>query len=48
MVVLTIEIDKEVYGYYVDGLTVPDDITLLWCDDKCVIFQFPSAIGTHS
>lgn len=26
--------DKEVVGYYDDGLTVPDDITLLWTDDK--------------
>lgn len=29
-------IDKEVQGYYEDGMTVPDDITLLWTDDKCV------------
>jgi len=24
-------------GYYVDGLKVPDDITLLWADDTCDI-----------
>ena len=27
-------VDKEVLGYYEDGMTVPDDITLLWTDDK--------------
>lgn len=31
-----IAIDKEVEGYYDDGMTVPDDITLLWTDDKYV------------
>ncbi|KZT21286.1 glycoside hydrolase family 115 protein [Neolentinus lepideus HHB14362 ss-1] len=25
---------KEVQGYYEDGMTVPDDITLLWTDDN--------------
>jgi hypothetical protein len=25
---------KEVQGYYEDGMTVPDDVTLLWCDDN--------------
>ncbi|KZS95511.1 hypothetical protein SISNIDRAFT_452165 [Sistotremastrum niveocremeum HHB9708] len=25
---------KEVQGYYQDGMTVPDDITLLWTDDN--------------
>ena len=29
-------IDKEVQGYYEEGMTVPDDITLLWTDDKWV------------
>lgn len=26
--------DKEVEGYYDDGMTVPDYVTLLWSDDK--------------
>ena len=30
-------IDKEVLGYYDDGMQVPDDITLLFSDDKCVL-----------
>lgn len=25
---------KEVQGYYESGMTVPDDITLLWADDN--------------
>ncbi len=25
---------KEVQGYYEDGMRVPDDMTLLWCDDN--------------
>ena len=29
-------IDKEVLGYYEAGLRVPDDVTLLWTDDKYV------------
>lgn len=29
-------LDKEVLGYYDDGMRVPDDITLLWSDDKSV------------
>lgn len=28
---------KEVEGYYDDGMRVPEDITLLWTDDKFVI-----------
>lgn len=28
--------DKEVEGFYDDGMRVPDDITLLWTDDKYV------------
>lgn len=28
--------DKEVQGYYEDGMRVDDDITLLWTDDKSV------------
>lgn len=31
---LTESVDKEVEGYYEDGLRVPDDVTLLWADDK--------------
>jgi len=27
-------IDKEVQAYYEHGLQVPDDVTLLWADDK--------------
>jgi hypothetical protein len=27
---------KEVEGYYDGGMTVPDDVTLLWTDDKYV------------
>lgn len=27
-------LDKEVLGYYDAGMQVPDDITLLWTDDK--------------
>lgn len=26
--------DKEVEGYYEAGLQVPEDVTLLWTDDK--------------
>ena len=29
--------DKEGQGYYEDGMRVPDDVTLLWSDDKYVI-----------
>jgi hypothetical protein len=25
---------KEVQGYYENGMSVPDDVTLLWCDDN--------------
>src|SRR5260370_31711276 len=25
---------KEVQGYYDNGMRVPDDVTLLWCDDN--------------
>jgi hypothetical protein len=25
---------SEVQGYYEEGMTVPDDVTLLWTDDK--------------
>lgn len=32
--VLIPKIDKEVQGYYEDGMRVPDDVTLLWSDDK--------------
>lgn len=28
--------DQEVLGYYVDGMRVPDDVTLLWADDTWV------------
>lgn len=27
---------KEVQAYYEGGMRVPDDVTLLWTDDKCV------------
>ena len=36
LLTLLARIDKEVQGYYDDGLRVPDDITLLWADDKYV------------
>ena len=36
---LTEELDKEVQGYYEDGMRVPDDVTLLWSDDKWVKFN---------
>ena len=29
--------DKEVEGYYDDGMQVPDDVILLWSDDKLVL-----------
>lgn len=35
---LTLSIDQEVLGYYVDGMRVPDDVTLLWADDTLVYF----------
>lgn len=30
--------DKEVQGYYEDGMRVPDDVVLVWSDDKFVEF----------
>lgn len=30
-------LDKEVEGYYDDGMRVPDYVTLLWSDDKYVV-----------
>ena len=33
-------VDKEVEGYYEDGMRVPDDVILLWSDDKCVSHGF--------
>ncbi len=33
---LSLSADKEVEGYYDDGMRVPDDIILLWSDDKLV------------
>ena len=33
---LLIYADKEVEGYYEDGMRVPDYVTLLWTDDKYV------------
>ena len=33
---LTSPADQEVVGYYDDGMRVPDDVTLLWTDDKYV------------
>jgi len=32
---------KEVQEYYENGMRVPDDVTLLWCDDK--LGQSPQA-----
>lgn len=32
----SVHADKEVEGYYDQGLRVPDDITLMWTDDKFV------------
>ena len=34
-------LDKEVLGYFDDGLMPPDDVTLLFTDDKFV-FHFTS------
>ena len=34
---ITLLIDKEVLGYYEAGLQIPDDVTLLWTDDKYVL-----------
>ena len=31
---LVLPLDKEVQGYYEDGMRVPDDIVLMWTDDK--------------
>ena len=33
--------DKEVQGYYEDGMRVPDDVCLLWTDDK---YAIPSVV----
>ena len=42
--------DKEVEGYYEAGMTVPDDVTLLWTDDKCVLecFRFNLELTVHT
>ena len=29
-------VDNEVQGFYQDGMRVPDDVVLLWADDKYV------------
>ena len=34
ILLLTFPLDKEVEGYYEDGMRVPDDVILLWSDDK--------------
>ena len=31
-------LDSEVLMYYQDGMRVPDDVTLMWTDDKCVVW----------
>jgi len=39
---------KEVQGYYENGLTVPDDVTLLWADDNWGnIRRLPTASETN-
>ena len=35
--------DKEVEGYYEAGMRVPDDVVLLWSDDKYVSTSSPRA-----
>ena len=32
--------DKEVEGYYDDGMRVPEDIALMWTDDKYVYMRY--------
>lgn len=41
-------IDKEVEGYYDDGMRVPDDVILLWTDDKFVYPAFFVFLGLLS
>ena len=31
--------DKEVQGYYDEGMRVPDDVILMWTDDKYVYMR---------
>jgi hypothetical protein len=39
---------KEVQGYYEDGMRVPDDVTLLWCDDNWGnVRRLPTADERH-
>ena len=39
---------KEVQGYYEDGMRVPDDVTLLWCDDNWGnVRRLPTAEERH-
>lgn len=40
-------IDKEVVGYYEDGMRVPDDVTLLWSDDKWGSLSTMSSIPSY-
>ena len=37
---LILSSDTDVLGYYDDGMRVPDDVTLLWADDKYVMFPY--------
>ena len=40
---------KEVQEYYEKGMRVPDDVTLLWCDDNWGdIRRLPTAGGTEA
>ena len=32
--------DKEVQGYYDEGMRVPDDVILMWTDDKYVYMRY--------
>lgn len=42
-------VDKEVEGYYDDGMRVPDYVTLLWSDDKYMqSTHFPNQISQIS
>ncbi|CCM00698.1 uncharacterized protein FIBRA_02738 [Fibroporia radiculosa] len=38
---------QEVLGYYYDGMTVPDDVTLLWPDDLYVLNGRVKSAATH-
>lgn len=40
-------LDKEVEGYYDEGLRVEDDVILLWADDKYALSVFTFFISKH-